>query len=391
MNERAMYLFLLLALLGVLGGCTNQTALPEDPLAGWLEAARLDAQETSETLYQAALLEDTLVVYSTSTRMLDVAKSFQKEYPGLLVRVEDIREGELYGMLQSNYDEGRFECDIVCSADGRGIMANEYVPKGMVARYVPYDIAPHLLPGSDEALLQLAGEAILLCYNDAVYAHQPIGNWWELTEEQWRGKVCAPSPLRSVTTGMMLSAFLTNDLEMENAYLDRYGITLETGGVDAGRFFVQQMMENGFVFVNSSDEVAEFISGSTMGSEGLGIMVSSKFRLRDIGYALSPMEGLAPFDGIAAPINIMIAGGAPNINSAKLFIRWILGEADGQGEGYLPYLQVGAWPMRDDVLPTEGFSRVGIRLLSPDKHYLYENREVLDVFFREMIVQALEK
>ena len=40
---------------------------------------------------------------------------------------------------------------------------------------------------------------------------------------------------------------------------------------------------------------------------------------------------------------------APNINTAKLIIRWIYGEADGQGEGYLPYLQSGAWSVCDDV------------------------------------------
>ena len=45
----------------------------------------------------------------------------------------------------------------------------------------------------------------------------------------------------------------------------------------------------------------------------------------------------------------MIAGGAKNINSAKLFIRWILGEADGNGEGGKPFLQEGAWPSRTDA------------------------------------------
>jgi len=67
--KRLIALFLLAAL--TLTGCTQNSAEPVNPLAEWLAAANLDAEETPKQLYAAALNEDMLVVYSTSTRSLD--------------------------------------------------------------------------------------------------------------------------------------------------------------------------------------------------------------------------------------------------------------------------------------------------------------------------------
>lgn len=55
---------------------------------------------------------------------------------------------------------------------------------------------------------------------------------------------------------------------------------------------------------------------------------------------------MASFDAVFMPNCIMMVGGAPNVNSEKLFVRWLPGETDGQGEGYRPFLQQGAWSVR---------------------------------------------
>ena len=112
-----------------------------------------------------------------------------------------------------------------------------------------------------------------------------------------------------------------------------------------------------------------------MKNDCLGIMISSKLRMRDIGFAIAPVTGLAPFDGVYAPNSISIVGGAPNINAAKLLIRRIFGEADGTGEGYLPYLQNGAWSMCEDVQSPFFISRNSLLLIDVDNGFAYENRE----------------
>ncbi|MCL2060705.1 MAG: hypothetical protein FWH01_16900 [Oscillospiraceae bacterium] len=365
------------------------SALPDAPgsLSDWYAALDLDAQDTPQTLYAAAQNEDMLVVYSTSTRMMDVAKSFERNYPGLLAYVEHIREGELFDKLNLNYESGDFACDVICSADGKGILENEFLPKLIAVKYTPYDIKSKILPGNDDAKLMLAGEATVFSYNAQYYQSPPVGNWWELTEEKWRGMIYIPNPSRSVTTSAFFNMLISNSDEMALAYEALYGRPLETGaGESAGREYIRRLMANDAVIVNSSDEIAEIIGAPGSRSPSIGIVISSKTRLRDIGYEMANHYGMEPFCGVYLPNCIMLAGGARNINAAKLFIRWVLGEADGQGEGYRPYLLSGAWSVRSDVRDETGVRIDELNLLHPDSAYLYANQDTFLTFWEELLL-----
>jgi iron(III) transport system substrate-binding protein len=377
---------LLLILLLVISGCTPTATAPENPLADWLSAANLDAAQTPEELYAAALREDMLVVYSTSTRMMDVAASFEQQYPGLIVRVEHIREGELYDKLLENYQSSNFACDIIVSADGIGIMANEFLPKSIAVKYTPYDIADKMLPGTNDDFLMLAGEASMLLYNDAYYSEPPIHNWWELTEEKWRGMVYMGNPVRSITTLAFLCMAVGNSEMMAEAYENLYGKPLEMQpGESAGEVFVRRLVENDITIVNSSDEVAEAIGFPGSGSPALGIAISSKERLRGLGYEITNHYDMEPFTGVYTSISVMMAGGSQNVNAAKLYIRWLLGEVDGYGEGYKPYLQSGAWSVRSDVRDDSGVRSEELNLLRTDRNYMYENQEAFIAFWESLL------
>lgn len=375
-----------LLLILIIAGCTPQPSQPKDPLADWLTAAKLDAEETPEELYAAALKEDMLVVYSTSTRMIDAAKTFEAEYPGLLVRVEHIREDELYDKLTQNYESGNYACDVICSADGRGIMSKEFLPKNIVVKYVPYDIKDKILPGNNEDLLMLAGEAGMFSYNEKYYTEPPVNNWWELTEEKWRGMVYMPNPTRSMTTLAFFSTIIQNSDMMAKAYKDLYGQPLNLpAGENAGREFIRRFVNNGVVILNSSDETAEEIGVPGSNSPAVGIMVSSKTRLRDIGYEMVNHYRMKPFCGVYTPINIMLAGRSKNINAAKLYIRWMLGETNGTSAGYKPYLQSGAWSVRSDVQDYTGVRIDELNLLYIDRGYLYKNFNDYLSFWEKLI------
>ncbi len=123
------------------------------------------------------------------------------------------------------------------------------------------------------------------------------------------------------------------------------------------------------------------------GSESVGIIISSKTRLRDIGYEMTNHYGMEPFCGVYTPVSVMLAGGAPNINAAKLFVRWLLGEADGQGEGYKPYLQSGAWTVRKDVRDDTGVRIEELNLLAQDKTYQYDNQEAFLDFWEGLMAR----
>ena len=379
-------ILVLMLALTLFSGCTQSSKEPENPLAAWLAAANLDAAETPEELYEAARSEGMLVVYSTSTRMMDVAASFERQYPGLIVKVEHLREPELYDTLSQNYEMGNFIGDVIISADGRGIMTNEFLPKNIAIKYVPHDIAAQVLPGNNEAFLMLAGEASVVCYNELYYSAPPINNWWELTGEQWRGMVYMPSPTRSMTTLALFCMMIENSELMARTYEDLYGYPLELPqGENAGREFIRRLMANGAMIVNSSDEVAEIIGAPGSRSPNIGIVISSKMRMRVIGYEIFNHYEIEPFAGLYTPISVMMAGGAKNVNTAKLFIRWLLGEADGQGEGYQPYLQSGAWSVRSDVRDETGVRSEDLNLLYLDRVYLYENQESFLAFWEGLL------
>ncbi len=136
--------------------------------------------------------------------------------------------------------------------------------------------------------------------------------------------------------------------------------------------------------VNSSDEVSDAV-GLNTDKEALGLMVSSKLRLNKIGYNLEFATEVEPFDGVASSVNVLIAGGAKNINTAKLFVRFIFGETDGTGDGYLPYLQTGAWSMRTDVESEEKRKLEDLKLVYSDEGYTYDNQEEFFKFWGELL------
>jgi len=363
----------------------NKPDLQQKDMEKWLETAKLDAAESPEELYAAALKEDTLVIYSISTRMMDVKESFEKKYPGLTVEVQDIRAGDLVEKLRDNYANRRYDCDIAVFTDSDTVISHDLVPSGLLYKYTPHDIAPKLYPENNTDRLEFLGEVIQIFYNDEVYDSPPVTNWWELTEPRFKGKVFIATPLRSLTTFAALCTMVQNGEEMAGAYRELYGKEPDIPpGSSVGEYFLQRLMENGLQQVNSSDEVVAEVGARGQTDPPLGILISSKARDRNIGYALAPVIGAKPRTGTYVVTCAMLAGGAKNVNSAKLFIRWLLGEADGQGEGYKPYLQNGAWPTRSDVKSQSLLSPEEMNIWRLDKDYLANNQDRIRKLWIEM-------
>ena len=382
MKKRWITLFL--GSLMMLTACTSEADKTGQVMQEWLQTARLTAEETPEELYQKALLEDTLVIYTITTRITEVKKSFEEQYPGLYVEVRDVRSTEMDDMVTANAATSRYECDIVICNDNSAELTETLVDTGLIYPYIPYDIAPKLKKGHGEEQLYYLDEAQLLYYNTAIYDTVPIQNIWELCEEQYKGKIYMPSPMRSFSTYGFCAMVLSESDALAQAYLDYAGTVLDVPkGKTASEVFLEKLTQN-VQFSNSSDEVVEAI-GSAVGTGHFGIMISSKERLRAVGYHMAPVYQMNPFSGSYASTSIMVAGGSRNISSAKLFIRWLLGETDGTGEGYKPYQTAGTWSPRDDVPDGNDVPQSEIDLLWLDKNYMKENRDYLNSFFEGLL------
>lgn len=385
MNKKIVLVFLLVIFSALLiTSCSNNAVTPQQKdMSIWLKTAKLDAHETPEQLYKAALKEDTLTIYSITTRVLDVKKSFEKQYPGLTVEVHDIRTNDLIDALRENYKQQKYICDICICTDSDTVISRDLIPNGIVYKYAPYDIADKLLPSHNTDQLEFLGEIIQLFYNDEVYKKSPVTNWWELTEPRFKGKVYFADP--SNTSFGILCEIIQNSEEMAKAYRELYGKELVVPqGSNAGKVFLQKLVENDLKLANSADEVVVAVGTNGQTNPPVGIMVSSKVRKRDIGYAIAPVFDIMPRAGTYVPKSAMIVGGAPNINTAKLFIRWLLGETDGTGIGYKPYLQNGTWSVRSDVKSQSSLSLDQINFWQLDKDYIAKNHKDIMDFWKSL-------
>ncbi len=371
---------ILLILIGCSG--TNTVKPQGKNMPEWVKTANLDAQETPQQLYEAALYEDTLIIYSVSTRLMDVKQSFEEHYPGLTVEIQHIRANDLVALLKDNFNNKRYLCDIVLCTDNDASLSNELIPNKILYKYIPYDIKKKLLPDHNCDQLEFLGEAMQLVYNNEFYDKPPVSNWWELTEPKYKGKIYISNPLRSMTTFAMLCTFVQHSDEMAQAYRNLYGKELIIPkDSNAGKVFLQGLIENDMQVVNFSDDVAEAVGTPNQSNPPFGLMLSSKVRLNDIGYCIEPVYGIEPNNGVYVTNSIMIAGGAKNINSAKLFVRWLLGEADGTGEGYKPYLQNGTWSVRGDINSQTAISLQEANFWKFDKHYIAQNKKDIEDFW----------
>ncbi len=376
---------LYLNLILVLSACTTAQSEQDSYLDDWQQAANLNDQKTAEELYQAALSEDTLIVYTITTRIYDVKASFEEEYPGLTVEVYDMRVYDMIDKLLNSYQNQNYACDIVVASNDDGRLTNELLPQKIINTYVPWDIEPKLIDSSKQDLLYFIIEAEQLFYNNEVYEQCPIENWWELTEPQWYGKVYMNSPLRSHPAYGLLYAVINNSQAMEQAYLDLYGEPLSLPeGLNAGHVFWQKLVENGLIFTTSSNEIVEAIGAPGQSDPPLGFMISSKIRRVDIGLNVATDYGLTPVDGVYSANSISIAGGAKNINTAKLFIRWLLGETDGQGEGLKPYLQEGVWSVRTDIESLSSRQLNDINMWQNDFSKMQTEKEQVNTFWADL-------
>lgn len=383
--KKVLALFIFLILTIVLAGCKNKENQDAE-LKLWEENADLTAVETPEELYKKALKEDTLVIYSISSRVMDVKKSFEEAYPGLTVYVHDVRGEDLLNMLKSNYEAKTYNCDIVLCCDNTGKITNELLPKGIVYKYIPYDMKDKFYSYCNEETLTLMGEVQQVFYNSDGYEEPPIHNWWELTDEKFRGKVVVNNPLKSLAQMAQFGMIINEDEKMKDAYFDLYGKEIELKeNENAGETFIRMLVENDAVFVNTNDEIVDLVGEKDQKDYVLGLMISSKIRMRDYGYEIQPINDLEPFVGTYSPNSIMITGGSKNINTAKLFIRWIYGEADGQGEGYKPYLTRGAWSARKDVQSESDIALENMNLMFLDEDYIYNNSQKLENFWLDLL------
>lgn len=329
-------------------------------LTDWEESSGIfNTDDTDEELYEAAKKEGKVTVYSISSRIPKVAEAFEAAYPGIEVESFDIATNELLEKVSREYEAGQHVADVIHIKDEDGSLYNEYVKARKFYNYKPSDIFEHIDETYTKTATPLYIELTQLFYNEEAYPDgSPITNIWQLTEPEWKGRIMMQNPLDNISWNSWITGFCVGDTpdQLEQAYEDLYGekLTLSDGCENAGYEFLKRLHDNEPVYTSSSDEVAEAVGTRGQTNPPIGFCSSSKLRKNeDNNWCLVPVN-LEPTNGIPLVNTLYVIGECEHPNAAKLFIRFMMGGADGKSEGYQPFNTVGGWPVRDDIEEAEG-------------------------------------
>lgn len=362
-------------------GSSAAASTPE--LTDWEKTANIYAtDETDAQLYEQAKKEGgEITLYSISSRSPKVAEAFMAKYPDLKCTAFDISTNELLEKVTREHDAGQYVADVVHIKDMDGSMYKEYVANKVFYNYQPADIFSHIDPAYTATQTPLYIELTQLFYNTEAYPDgSPITNIWQLTESKWDGKIMMQNPLDNISYGAWITGFTTGDTpdQMAKAYKDLYGKELElsAGCENAGYEFLKRLHDNHLVYAASSDAVAEAIGTPGQKDPPVGFCASSKLRkAADNGWVFAPVN-LVPTTGIPAINTLYVVEGCKHPAGAKLLVRFMMGDVDGDTSGYDPFNTLGGWPMRDDIDAAEGsvpFKEINVSPFNPDDIYVNYN------------------
>lgn len=363
-------------------------------LTDWEKSSNIYAtDETDEALYEQAIAEGgEVTLYSISSRCTKVADAFMKKYPKLTCTAFDISTNELIEKVTREHEAGQYVADVVHIKDMDGSIYLEYVQNKIFYNFKPADIFAHIDSKYTATTTPLYIEMTQLFYNTVEYPKgSPVTNIWQLTEEQWKGKIYMQNPLDNVSWGAWICGFTTGETPdlLAKAYKELYGsdLVLSDGCANAGYEFLKRLEGQDVIYAASSDEIAQTIGTSDPknGSTPIGFFASSKIRkAADNGWNFKPVN-LYPTNGIPAINTLYVVEGCKHPAAAKLLIRFMMGGIDGDTSGYDPFNTLGGWPVRDDIPAAEGstpFADLNVSDFIPND--IYQNYNTVRDFWQQL-------
>lgn len=319
----------------------------------WMQDAQMGAyapdQEDWDAINAAALEEPPLQVYMTSSRVNQPISSFNQIYPDLVVEGVNIPAAEMQERVRRERAAGNYNIGLL-HADA----PETYIAMfgDQLVSYVPPEMTDVIPASARDPLLIYRYLPTGVTYNPSVFPDAaPVGNIWDLTTEEFQGRVLIADPLQ---TGSMLTYLVTligMDQEMNAAYEERFGAPIELREENAGWEFIRRLLDNQPVVVGGTRDVAEAITNSSE----LLVGFNNFSRMREVPtgrYNFTFVMGLEPFDMVNLPTHLSVMAGNPSPNAAKLFVRHML-----SFEGGAPWFEDGNPPSRTDWVPSEDWAQ----------------------------------
>jgi iron(III) transport system substrate-binding protein len=315
-------------------------------------AQDLDAM-TTEELVPLAQKEGEVTVYSFTSRIARVEEAFEQAYPGIDVIAHDMSSTEQIARLQSEAQAGAAGADVVYISDAP-VVFTELLESGIIEAYVPPRVADRLGEEFKSPLLAQRLSTKVLMYNEEAHPDgAPVDNLWDLTRDEWRGRVIMVDPLqRGDYLDLMTEIVLRSD-EMAEAYEAEFGkeIAIEEPATNAGEQFIVDLFENDVVLVASTDDVNAAIGAKGQENPPIGFTSYSDRRdNEDEGWALQVANDVEPANGIIFPAVLALSADADSPAAARLLIDFLMGDdSETGGPGYEPFYVAGDYATRNDI------------------------------------------
>lgn len=322
---------------------------------------------------EAARAEGKVVVYSYSSRIMDVKQTFEEAYPGIEVEASNLKAYDLVEKVDREHAAGIRNADLIFVSDGEGSVIGDLLQRGVIKNYVPDDLVDVLPIDRREPLLTVFTQANVPYYNTALFDESPINTWWDLTRPEWKDRILMSDPLQSAETLGMFVAMVQHADEMAASYKDTFGEDIVTRkGENAGHEFMRRLIANDPVFVKSGSTVVDGVGKGDIPMIGL----ASSPKLREIdqkGLSIAVAWDVAPALSVTSKAYLAMMADAPHPNAAALFARWMMGDSEG-GQGYAPFHVPGSWSSRTDVgAPPDSPAFEDVVMWTEDPEYVWTN------------------
>lgn len=319
--------------------------------AGAMAQEELDTL-SAEELRELAIAEGEVTVYSFTSRIARVEAAFEAAYPGIDFKGFDISSTEQIARLTAEAQAGVTNADVVYISDAP-VVLTDLLGKDIIAPYVPPRMAEVVPQEYQSPLLSQRLSTKVLMYNEEANPDgSPVTNLWDLTTDEWRGRVIMVDPLqRGDYLDLMTEIVLRSD-EMAAAYEEKFGKPVELQEAsNAGEQFIMDLFANDLILTRSTDDVNSAVGTTGQANPPIGFTTYSDRRdNEDEGWALQVANDVAPAPGILFPAIIALAAKPAHPAAARLAIDFMMGDdSDTGGPGLGPFYVGGDYITRTDI------------------------------------------
>lgn len=335
-----------------LAACGGGAPTTGDQAAASATPHALDSASHDE-LVDLAIEEGQVTVYSFTSRIAQVEEAFEEEYPDIDFIGHDISSSEQITRLKSEAEAGAPSADVAYISDAP-VVLTELLESGVLANHVPQRVADSVPQEYQEPLLANRLSTKILMYNEEAHPDgSPIENLWQLTEEEWNGRVVMVDPSVRGDYLDLMTEFVRQSDALAQAYEEHFGspIELSEGVENAGQQFITDLYANGLVLVDDTDNVNAAVGATDQDDPPVGFTSYSDRRdNEEEGWALQASLDTAPAVGITFPAYIGMVSGSQNPAAARLAADFLMGDdTPTGGPGYEPFYVPGDYPVRTDM------------------------------------------